>query len=475
MRYCILGAGMQGAVAASMLARDPERPHVLLCDVDFERARHVAAHIGCERVEAATVDATDAASLVAAMRDCDMVLDLVFFELAGGVRRAALEAGCHYVNSAADSRFLEAIAFEHVVPDDEAFRAAGLCAVACCGWAPGVTNVLARSVADKLDEVEGLQLRIGFDKALWADPSEIAHPFRPHASPEVVLGDFGDKSLHFTGGKPIEVPPFALTESFDFGGAIGKLCITSHCHDEPYTLPVLVGKALRECAFRYPVNDRAATLVAMGMGDPRRVVSLPDGSTVKPFDVVMALVERPADHTVLGETREGVARARDTDRAVVVEASGRKDGQARRIRLNWYVHDGAELRTRLFEAFGSAQIWVALPMIVAAGMILRGELPRGSSCPNSSIPDASSTTSQHWGTRSSSRWRRSQRRLARGAPKPRGDLAESPVTGVTNSPMDASHRVGGANGRSAPALAAGSGALATRSDTAARRDDRSRS
>jgi saccharopine dehydrogenase-like NADP-dependent oxidoreductase len=386
VRYCIVGAGMQGAVAAAVLARDPERPRVVLCDADLVRAERVVGHIGCERVEAVRVDATDVASLVAAMQGCDVVLNLVFFELAAGVRRAALEAGCHYIDSAAESAFLEAIAFERSVHDDEAFRTAGLCGVACCGWAPGVTNVLARRVADQFDEVDGLHLRVGFDTALWADPDEIAHAFRPHASPEVILGDFADKSLHFVGGRPIEVPPFALPETFDFGGAVGELLLTSHGHDEPYTLPFIVGKGIRECTFRYPVNDQAATFVAMGMGDPERVVELRDGTLVKPFEVVMALVQHPADTTLFGETADRLAQARDIDRVVVIEAIGRKDGRARTVRLTWYVHDCAELRTRLFEAFGSAQIWVALPMIVAARMILRREVPAGVTLPEQLDP-----------------------------------------------------------------------------------------
>ena len=387
MRVCIVGAGMQGAVAASVLARDPERPQIVLCDADLERAERIAAHIGGRRVATARIDATDVASLVAAMEGCDVVLNVVFFEMAAAVRRAALEAGCHYVDSAADSAFLNTLAFERRVVDDEAFKAAGLCAIAACGWAPGVSNVLARRAADRLDEVAELHVRIGLDRSLWVDPEAVAHAFRPHASPEVILLDYAEQSLHFTSGRPVRVPPFALAETYDFGGRIGTLVLTSHDHDESYTLPACVGKGITECTFRYPLNDQAATLVAMGMGDPERVVELRDGTRVKPFDVVMALVDRPADQTLLREGRAGLAATRDADRAVVVEATGRKDGAARSVRLTWYVRDCAELRLRLFEAYGSAQVWVALPMVVAARIAIRGDVPAGVTLPEQLDPE----------------------------------------------------------------------------------------
>jgi saccharopine dehydrogenase (NAD+, L-lysine-forming) len=377
MRCCIIGAGMQGAVTASMLARDLEEHEIVLCDADLERARRVADHIGCERLSTARVEATDVASMAAAARGSDVVLDLLFFDYAANVRRAALAAGCHYVDSASDARFQHDVAFAHRVADDEAFREAGLSAVVSCGWAPGVTNVLARLAADQLDEVDALDIRLGFDKALLVDAAEIAHPFRPHASPEVILADYAAPALHFTGGRPTRVPPFSIPELYEFGGRIGELLITSHDHDEPYTLPLLIGKGMKECSFRYPVNDQAATFVAMGMADPERVVELADGTRVKPFDVLVAVTAHPADQTLFGETPEALAAARDVDRAMVVEVAGRREGRERRVRIVWYLKDDAELRTGLHERFGSAQILVVLPVVGAAKTILRGEVQPG--------------------------------------------------------------------------------------------------
>jgi saccharopine dehydrogenase-like NADP-dependent oxidoreductase len=368
---------MQGAVMASVLARDLDAPRIVLCDADLARADRVAAHLRCERLTTAAVDARDAESLVEAVRGSDIVVNLVFFELAATVRRAALAAGCHYVDSASDTVFLESIAYGRGVPDAREFGGAGSSAVVSCGWAPGVTNVLARRLCDGFDSVHELHVRIGFDRSLWVDPDEIAHPFRPHAGPEVLIADFAEEALRFTEGRPAGVPPFSLPETRDFGGRIGPLLLTSHVHDEPYTLPRLLGKGVQECDFRYPLNEQAATLIAMGMGDPEKRVRLADGSVVKPFDVLMALVERPAESTLFGETPDVLAQARDTDRAVEIDAIGTADGRRRARRLTWYIGDSADLRLRLYDAYGSAQIWVALPLLVASRMILRGDVPPG--------------------------------------------------------------------------------------------------
>jgi saccharopine dehydrogenase-like NADP-dependent oxidoreductase len=377
VRYCIVGAGMQGAVMASVLARDPAAPHIKLCDADLARADRVAAHLRCERLTTTVVDGRDLGSLVEAAQGSDIVVNLVFFEMAATVRRAALAAGCHYVDSASDTAFLESIAYGRGVPDAREFAAAGSSAVVSCGWAPGVTNVLARRLCDGFDTVEELHVRLGFDRRLWVDPDEIAHPFRPHAGPEVLIADFAEESLRLTEGRPVAVPPFSLPETRDFGGRIGPLLLTSHVHDEPYTLPRLLGKGVQQCDFRYPLNEQAATLIAMGMGDPEKTVRLADGTIVKPYDVLMALVERPAESTLVGETPEALTRARDTDRAVEIDAVGTAGGRGRRRRLSWYITDSADLRRRLYDAYGSAQIWVALPLLVAALMILAGDVPPG--------------------------------------------------------------------------------------------------
>jgi len=358
VKFCVIGAGAQGSAVAAILAKGTDADTIVLADYNVELAERVTAKIGDKRISTAKVDATDVDSVASVARGCDVILNLVHMDYAQTVRHAALEVGCHCVDSCSEPGFLHDIAFDHVVRDDEAFKTAGSRCVTGAGWAPGVANVVARYAADQLDEVDELYIRLGYEN-FGTDPAAVAHPWLPHFSPEVALQDFGDK--------------------------IGRQLIASHSHDESYTLPYFIGKGIRECDFRYPVNDQAATFVAMGMADPKREVPLKDDTRVKPFDVIMACVKRPEDN-FFAETPENIAKGRNTDRAIFVEASGRRDGVPLRVRLPYYVHVTTELRQRLYETFGTTTVWVAAPMVVAARMVLRGQAPEGVVSPEALDP-----------------------------------------------------------------------------------------
>jgi hypothetical protein len=187
--------------------------------------------------------------------------------------------------------------------------------------------------------------------------------------------------------EPTLVGPFANAEAYDFGGGIGELLLTSHYHEESFTLPVFIGKRIRECDVRYPVNDQAATLVAMGMGDPDRVIELRDGTKVKPFDVVMAMVQRPVEEMFFAQTPETVLASDGIDRAIHLDVIGRRGGVGVAVHISWYLPSAPEFRLRLLETFGTLNVWVAVPMVLVAKMIGRGQVPHGVSMPEQLDPD----------------------------------------------------------------------------------------
>ena len=147
---------------------------------------------------------------------------------------------------------------------------------------------MARHAADMLDEIDELMIRLGMRFAS-GDPDVVFHPFDPGWCPDVALQDFNDKACVFTGGKPTMQGPFANPEVYRFPEPVGEVLICSHSHDESYTLPFFIGKGLKECDFKYAMDEQAGTLVAMGFGDPEKVIELRDGTKVRPFEVAMAL------------------------------------------------------------------------------------------------------------------------------------------------------------------------------------------
>ena len=306
MKCLVVGAGAQGAAGAAILAHADDVMSIVLADYDTDLATRVKTKLAADpradadKITVARVDAREVDDVATLATDCDVLLNFVHMDFSAGLRAAALAAGTHYVDTASDLTWQHDIAFEGRVNDDEAFKAAGLTAISGSGDTPGVANALARHAADMLDEVDELVVRLGMSFC-GEQPVAVHAGFDPGWSPEVALQDFHDKACVFTGGKATMQGPFANPETYRFPEPVGEQLICSHSHDESYTLPFFIGKGVKECDFKYSVDHAAGTLVAMGFGDPRRTIELPDGTSVRPFEVAMALTPHPAENSVVTE------------------------------------------------------------------------------------------------------------------------------------------------------------------------------
>jgi saccharopine dehydrogenase-like NADP-dependent oxidoreductase len=380
MKCLIVGAGTQGAAAAAIFARAADVTGCVLADYDPELAGSVKAKVtaaaGADagKITAARVDARDVAAVSALATGCDVILNFVHMDFSSAVRAAALAAGAHYVDTASDLQWQHDIAFERRVNDDEAFKAAGLVGISGSGDTPGVANALARHAADQLDEVDELILRLGF-AFVGGDPDIVHLGFDPGWSPEVALQDFNDKACVFTGGKPTMQGPFANPETYRFPEPIGDLQICSHSHDESYTLPFFIGKGIKECDFKYGIDQAAGTLVAMGFGDPQRVIELKNGTRVRPFEVAIALTPRPAQSVLADEA--DLAALAVWRASLVVTASGRGGGLPKRVLVKRSYSVDADVRRRLLATLGTVDPFVAAPAVAAARLATRGETPKG--------------------------------------------------------------------------------------------------
>ncbi len=381
MRCLVVGAGSQGAAAAAILARDADVAGFTLADYDEELAAKVKAKIAADPAAAADkikpehVDARDVDAVAKLASGCDVILNFVHMDFSKGIRAAALAAGVHYVDSASDLQWQHDVAFERRANDDDAFKKAGLCGLSGSGDTPGVANAMARHAADMLDEIDTLIIRLGA-RFGSGDPSTVYHPFDPGWCPDVALQDYNDKGCVWTGGKPTMQGPFANPEVYRFPDPVGEVLICSHSHDESYTLPFFIGKGIKECDFKYLVDEQAATLVAMGFGDPTKVIELHDGTKVRPFEVAMALTP-PAKEGFFAETEEGLANLPDWEASMLIEATGRKDGRPKSVVVRRTYSVNRKTRGDLLAAIGTANPLVAAPAIAGAKLMTRGQVRPG--------------------------------------------------------------------------------------------------
>ena len=149
MRIAVVGAGAMGRWAVKELGLSPDVDEVVVGDFNEAQAREVAARYGGGKATGRFVDARDQQSVQQAVAGCDALVNATqhFWNIT--VMHAAAAARVHYT----DMGGLFHVTKQQVELHEE-FRRAGVTAVIAMGGAPGVTNILAKYGAERLDVVE---------------------------------------------------------------------------------------------------------------------------------------------------------------------------------------------------------------------------------------------------------------------------------------------------------------------------------
>lgn len=158
MKIMVLGSGLMGPAAAYNALRDPAVESVLLCDRDgaaVTRAQDKLSRIvDPQRLSALVLDLEDADFAAHTFAQVDVIL--------AALPRAALPAG---LRLAARTRTpwvdLHWPPFEALDELRPLLHEAGSLAVLGCGLEPGLTEILARFLARRFDQVEELHIKCG--------------------------------------------------------------------------------------------------------------------------------------------------------------------------------------------------------------------------------------------------------------------------------------------------------------------------
>ena len=377
MKVLIIGAGGQGGSCASILARQAEIDEIKLVDLKEEAAKTVAEHINSSKVKTGSVNATDPDDVARAAEGMDVVVDMVMPWMAPYVMKGALKAKANYINTAFDTpywdEFLAGKKVEELTLCKE-FKEAGLTALFGCGFAPGFSNVLARKLANKLDTVDSIKLRVGKATIL---PDEkpfdwVLRPWNPGWSPKQALVDCASSTYALENGKYVKYPPFGGMEMCDFPAPVGKLSVTHHSHEEIYSIPATF-KGLKNLDFKYYLMVQPAIFYAMGLCSQEEIDV--NGVKVKPIDVVSSLIPAPAGN-IFVESDEQLANADKTNfLELIVEVSGEKDGKKVTHKANCPKMNapGPELK----KIYGTALVYVALPLAIGTMILGAEDLEKG--------------------------------------------------------------------------------------------------
>jgi len=355
MRIAVIGAGAMGRWAVKELGISPEVDEILVGDCNEEQARAVATVHGGDRARAVVVDASDRASVERVIAGCDAMVNATqhFWNLT--VMHAAAATGVHYT----DMGGLFHVTRQQVELDEE-FRKAGVTAVIAMGGAPGVTNVLARYGAERLDVIEEAHAYCGnVDETDWSRYAGWVVPY----SLETLCDEFSVTAPQFVDGLWDEsVTGGQGVADVDFGEPAGILEAHHTIHSEPFTFwHAWKDKGLRSATFRlslpceFTAQMRFLNRIGMTRADEIEV----KGCKVRPRDVLLKVVAdlpKPVD-VVLD----------DVDYLMSV-MRGTKDGR----RLEWRVR--AVIPANKKYGAGGGDVDTGIPPAIVAKMMAGGEI-----------------------------------------------------------------------------------------------------
>lgn len=370
MKALLLGLGGVGTVIAKTLAKTKKFEQVILADLNEAHIAGLARELG-SGFSARRLDAGDVRGLTAAFREVDLVINAILPKYNYNVMDAALEAKIHYLDLASHGPIRlpgRITILEQIEKYDAKFRAAGRAAFLCSGIDPGTTNVFARYLADRMDEVEDVLVR---DADLsTVEGYNLAIGFSPDTAIEECLQPY----LNYENGRFVQGEPLTWVDEFDFPEPIGKQKVYSVSHEEVGTIPLHLGKPIRNCNFGYALPDdfvnilRVLRLIGLDSPDPITV----KGVRVAPRDVVTALLPDPLE---LGGKMKGYL-------CVGTLVRGVKDGRkVSRFMYSLETHEGAYAQY----GAGGVSFQTGIPAALTADLFAEGLITRRGAFPAETI------------------------------------------------------------------------------------------
>jgi len=321
MRIAVIGgAGMMGSGTVRDLVSElsPGVTQVIVADTELARVRRLTDALNDPRLDPVALDVTDAAALDAVIRRADLCVNAVP-TMAGhqmAIFHACLAARVPYIDYGGLGIYTVKQKAEHA-----AWAEAGVTAVLSCGADPGMSNMICRAVAERLDGI--VRIDLYWAATLVGPESPVLVP--PYAV-STVLTEYARPSQQFLDGRLTEVPPMSGRQVLDLPEPWGRTEFMHSPHSEPLTVPFAAGiadKGIRDFTWRLalPRAEHAAwsALMKAGFRDFDEPLAV-GGALVAPGEFLARLIarnmERHADeipaqdgheiHFAVGEgTREG--------------------------------------------------------------------------------------------------------------------------------------------------------------------------
>ncbi len=291
----ILVVGGAGAMASGTV-RDLVSPlhtritEVVIADQSLDRCQALATAIGDPRLKPVMLDVRDRGRLMALLQAADFCINAVP-TLAGhqmAIFEACLEARRPYVDYGGLGVFTVEQKKQHA-----AWQRAGVAAVLGLGADPGVSNMLCKAVAERLDRIDRINLYWAAENLAPESPVLV-----PPYSLRTLLAEYANPSMQFLDGKLAQMPPQSGMETLLLPEPWGRTEFMHTQHSEPLTVPFAAGigdKGIREFTWKLHLPRREheawVGLCKAGFGDFEDAIEI-GGAAIAPADFLEALIRR---------------------------------------------------------------------------------------------------------------------------------------------------------------------------------------
>jgi len=344
MRVLVLGGA--GAVCNETtrdLALYSDFDEIVVADYNLEAAKALVEEIGDGRLTPLHFNAEDYGSMLKQFPGFDVVVNGLPWKYDLPVTQACVEVG---VNGLDVSTEKEQWDYDATSKEKDILFIPGV------GATPGITNVMARSAADQMDEVDEVQINFAAFRCPAPAPGLLI----------TFLWEFHPKTesrTYYEDGEFIWVGPFEGLKMVNFPGEIGEQEVCYIPHPETRTMPKSLGAkavSVRGC-FPPHAMRLAKSMLESGLYSEEPI-------TVKGIDTTAfemmheILLELP-------ETKETPLWAY----GLIVDVWGKRDGSTVKIR-HWSEHPPMD------EWGGRAAYYknIAIPLSIGAQMIARGDI-----------------------------------------------------------------------------------------------------
>jgi saccharopine dehydrogenase-like NADP-dependent oxidoreductase len=224
MKIVVLGGcGDMAVVADNLLVKENDVTEIVIADINLSKAEKMAKELG-PKVSAKKVDANDRASIIDAVKGCDVALGFIgpFYKFEHSIVDACIDAGTPYVSIMDDYD-----AYLEVIKLDEKAKKAGITCICGLGNSPGITNILAKKGYQSMDQPEKINIQWAGGSNEAVGPANVRH----------VLHIFSGKTLQWLNGKETWVKTGTNKKIVDFPAPMNKLPVYYTGHAESVAVP----------------------------------------------------------------------------------------------------------------------------------------------------------------------------------------------------------------------------------------------